>query len=128
MIGLSVLIIVHNEVKNIRACLEGVKWADEIIIVDAKSNDGTIDICREYTDKIYMNSFKDFSTQKNFALSKATHDWVLFIDADEVVTDALRNRIVAVFNKTTKLDGYFIKRDNYIFGKILKIQFKYMSF
>ena len=90
---LSVVIITLNEEQKIRDCLESVKWADEIIVVDCFSQDNTVRIAEEYTDKVYKREFTGFGEQKNFALSKATGDWVLSIDADERVTPKLWEEI-----------------------------------
>lgn len=117
---ISALIITHNEAKKIKACLESISWADEIIVVDAESTDETVGICKEYTNKVYLNPFKDFSGQKNFALSKAAFEWALFIDADEIVTPSLKKRIMSALKADTGLDGYFIRRSNYIFNKELR--------
>lgn len=88
--AISVILIVRNEAHNIRACLESVTWADEIIVLDSGSDDGTPNICREYTDKVYETDWPGFGPQKNRALSYAQHPWVLSIDADERVSSELR--------------------------------------
>lgn len=117
MSKLSVLVITYNEETNIEGCLESVKWADEIVIVDAYSIDKTAEIAKKYTDNVYFNKFKDFSSQKNFALSKASFKWVLSLDADERVTAGLRERVLQIVNEPLPKDGYFIRRSNYIYGK-----------
>lgn len=86
---ISVVVITKNEEKYIRMCLESVKWVDEIIIVDSYSKDKTIEIAKEYTDKIYEHYFHDFASQRNFALEKTNGDWILSIDADEVASGEL---------------------------------------
>jgi len=91
---LSVIIITKNEEINIRRCLESVQWADEIIIVDSGSTDNTLAIAREFTDKIYEADWLGYGVQKQRALSYATGDWVLNIDADEAVDANLRNEII----------------------------------
>ncbi len=94
MPSLSISIITLNETENIRACLESVRWADEIIVVDSGSDDDTITICREFTDQVFIDKdWQGFGIQKNRALEKATGDWVLSLDADEVVTDDLADEI-----------------------------------
>ncbi len=87
---LSVIIITKNEAHGIRACLESVRWADEIIVLDSGSSDGTADICRDYTPHVRTTDWPGFGPQKNRALALATGDWVLSLDADERVPDALR--------------------------------------
>lgn len=88
---LSVIIITKNEAEDIRACLESVAWADEIVIVDAGSEDDTVALCRQFTGKVYVTAhWPGFGPQKNFALAQATGEWVLALDADERVTPELR--------------------------------------
>ena len=113
---ISVAIITHNEEDNIRDALESAKWADEIVVVDSLSTDRTQEICREYTDKVYSFEWTGFSEQKNKALSMTTHPWVFVLDADERITDKLRDEIVNLLKDTPPMDGYYIPRKNY-FGK-----------
>ena len=91
---LSVILITKNEADNIVDCLASVAWADEIIVFDSGSEDETVSICREYTDKVYETDWPGFGIQKQRALNKAKGDWVLSIDADEIVTAELRVEIV----------------------------------
>ena len=114
---ISVIIITANEEENIRECLESVKWADEVIIVDSESSDRTTDIAGEFTDKIFIREWAGFASQKSFALEKTSNEWVLSIDADERVTPELSNEILSM--DLSKSDGYFIKRDNYFLGKLI---------
>jgi len=90
---LSIVVITLNEAHNIRDCLESVRWADEIIVVDSGSTDGTQEICREYTENVFVMDWPGFGMQKNRALEKASGQWVLSIDADERVTKKLRDEI-----------------------------------
>lgn len=96
---LSVIIITKNEAANIRACLESVAWADEIIVVDSGSSDATAEICEEFGARVYVHDWPGFGVQKNRALGYATHEWVFSIDADERVTPELCNAIEAVLRK-----------------------------
>ena len=93
---LSVILITKNEAELVGQCLESVKWADEIIVVDSGSTDATVDICRRYTDKVAVTDWPGFGPQKNRALAMATGDWVLSIDADEQVTPALAREMESV--------------------------------
>lgn len=93
---LSVVIITKNEEANIRRCLSSVSWAQEIIVLDAGSRDNTVAIAREFTDKIFSNEdWQGYGIQKQRALSCASGDWVLNLDADESVDDKLRADIEA---------------------------------
>ena len=95
MTTLSVAVITKNEARQIRTCLESVRWVDEIIILDSGSTDDTVAICREYTDKVYVTDWPGFGVQKNRAIGRATCEWVLSIDADESVSEALRLEMIA---------------------------------
>ncbi|KTC85429.1 MULTISPECIES: glycosyltransferase family 2 protein [Legionella] len=91
---LSVIIIAKNEEANIRRCLASVQWADEIIVLDSGSSDNTIAIAKEYTNKVYSTDWQGYGIQKQRALSLATENWVLNLDADETVDDQLKAAIV----------------------------------
>jgi glycosyltransferase involved in cell wall biosynthesis len=112
---LSAVIITRNEQDRLRACLESVKWADEIIVVDSYSTDRTVEIAREYTDKIYQREFSGFGPQKNYALSQARGEWILSIDADEVVTPELRDEIRSILEELDTC-GYHIPRKSHFLG------------
>ncbi|MCX7661417.1 MAG: glycosyltransferase family 2 protein, partial [Candidatus Omnitrophica bacterium] len=104
---ISVVIITKNEERNIRECLESVKWADEIIVVDDCSTDNTVRICQNYTDKIYLRKLQGFGEQKQFGLEQASSDWVLFLDADERVTPQLKEEIQDVLQISPNYDGFY---------------------
>ena len=89
---LSVVVLTKNEESNIAACLESVKWADEIVVMDDESTDKTIDIAKRYTDKVIVSSMnRDFAKQRNLSISHCSGDWILQMDADERVTPELKN-------------------------------------
>lgn len=113
---LSVIVLTKNEEARIKACLESVKWADEIIIYDNSSEDNTLEIAKKYTDKIYKGKFEDFATWRNLAMEKASHEWVLFIDPDERVLDKLKQEIEAM-TALSDYSAYAISRQNVIFGQ-----------
>ncbi len=114
---LSVTIITYNEESNIRRTLESVKWADEIVVVDSGSTDKTVEICREYTDKVYSQDWLGFARQKNLAIDRASGDWVLSLDADEPIESALADEIRAIISSEAPHDGYKIPRKTYFLGK-----------
>ena len=116
---LSVVIITLNEEEKIKDCLESVKWADEIIIVDSLSSDKTVEIAKEYTDKIFQRKFPGFGEQKNFAISKAAGDWILSIDADERVTPPLAEEIKNIMTES-KIQGCLIPIKSYFLGRWMK--------
>jgi len=118
---ISAVVIAKNEQKNISRCLESVKWANEIVVVDDYSLDGTIDICRKYTQNIYQNKFVNYSLQKRFAFSKAGKDWILSIDADEVVPEGLKEEILKVLaQKDISNNGYNVPRKTFFLGKWIR--------
>ena len=120
MHSLSIAIITFDEEKNIRACLKSVSWADEIIIVDGESKDRTIEICREFTDRIFVRKWPGFAAQKQFALEQCTHNWVLSLDADERIRPELAREIQDVLNNDTKKAGYLIARRSYFLGQWIR--------
>lgn len=97
MNSLSIIVITHNEAKNIVPCLQTVSWADEIIVVDSGSDDDTRSLARQFTDHVYHHGdWQGFGAQKNRALAYASKDWVLSIDADERVSDDLKREIQSI--------------------------------
>lgn len=118
---LSVTIITKDEAHDIRACLESVKWADEIIVLDSGSTDDTVAIAREYTDKIFVTDWPGYGPQKNRAIQKATGDWILSLDADERVSEALRVGIQKVLaTNANAYVVYSIPRISTYCGKLLR--------
>ncbi|MEW6026669.1 MAG: glycosyltransferase family 2 protein [Planctomycetota bacterium] len=127
---ISVCIICFNEQDNISRCLESVKWVKdkggEIVVVDSFSADKTLEIVREYTDRVFQNKWPGFVNQKNYALSLAQNEWILSIDADEVISDRLRDEIINTFypskadvstESLAKVDGYWMKRHTFYLGR-----------
>lgn len=116
---LSVIIIAKNEARNIRACLESVVWADEIIVVDSGSTDDTVAICKEFGAQVYVHDWPGFGAQKNRALGYASKDWVLSLDADECVTPESRQEIEKIMRET-KFAGYAIPRLSSFCGRYMR--------
>lgn len=114
---IGVYIITKNEEHDIRPCLESVKWADEIVLVDDFSTDKTLAIAREFKCKILQTEWRGYGKQKQFALEQLTTDWVLNIDADERVTPELAEEIQSkVKNQKSKISGYEIPFVFYFLG------------
>jgi glycosyltransferase involved in cell wall biosynthesis len=121
MLGLSVIIIVKDAAKDIQRCLESVKWADEIIILDSGSQDNTLEICRQYTQNIFSTNWPGFGIQKNRALDKAQGKWVLSIDADEALSSDLIGEIKQITREAeNQHDAYAIKRVSFFCGKKIR--------
>lgn len=114
---LSVCVICFNEEHNIKRCLESASWADEIIVVDSMSEDKTVEIAKQYTDRVFQRPWTGYLDQKNFAVSKAHGDWILSLDADEKVTPDLRQEIQANIAKADAKDGYRIPRRSFYQGR-----------
>jgi len=114
---ISALAITFNEAKNIEAYIQRLSFADEIIIVDSFSTDGTKEIAEQLGARVVQRQFDHFSNQRNHALSLAKHDWIVFFDLDEVIHDALINEIEETVNSETSFDGFYVKRQYYFFDK-----------
>lgn len=119
--SLSVAIITYNEEKKIEKTLKALKdIADEIIIVDSFSEDKTKEIALLYGAKFYEEAWQGFGKQKNLALEKCSGDWTLLLDADEVLSDELRKKIVEIINTENKDVAYKLNRCSVCFGKEIK--------
>lgn len=115
MENISVIIVTKNEEELIEECLKSSSWVDEIILVDAESSDRTVEIARNYTDKIFFRKWKGFSDQKSFALNQANNEWVFSLDADERISEGLKNEIEDL--APVDEDGFSIPRENYFLKK-----------
>jgi glycosyltransferase involved in cell wall biosynthesis len=114
-IPLSAVVMVRNEERNIRECLESLKgWVGEIVVVDDFSTDRTLEIVREYTDKVFQHKWEAEGRARNYAYAKASGEYVLSIDADERVTPELRDELIALFRKPMEFNGYNVKHRNFL--------------
>ena len=91
-------VITKDEASQVGDALASVQWADEIIVVDSESQDTTVDIARTYTDRVVVRRWEGYVSQKNYAASLATHDWILSVDADERVTPELATEIRSILS------------------------------
>jgi glycosyltransferase involved in cell wall biosynthesis len=114
---ISVAIITHNEERNLRACLESLKWADEVVVCDSGSTDGTPGVAAEYGATLFQDAWRGFAAHKNLAVDRCRHPWVLVVDADERVTPSLQDEIEALLADPAAGDGYLIPRRNYFLGQ-----------
>lgn len=113
--NISILILTLNEEDNITALLADLDFADEIIVVDSFSTDKTAAICKSFENVTFIqNKFGNYSSQRNFAISQAKNDWILFLDADERLTPALKNEIIATI-KTNETFSAFLFYRTFIF-------------
>lgn len=122
VIMISAVVLTHNSEKTLGNTLRSLQFSDEIIVVDDDSTDKTLDIARTYKTAVCKRSLKDdFAVQRNYGLEKASGEWVLFIDADEVVPPELSREIQRVTSASdSKISGYFISRQDYFGGRGLQ--------
>ncbi|HXF91874.1 MAG TPA: glycosyltransferase family 2 protein [Nitrospiraceae bacterium] len=120
--SIAAVIITKDEERNIAVCLESLRWVDEIIVVDACSVDRTVEIARTYTDRVFVRPWPGYGPQKNFGIDQAGADWILIVDADERVTEALRDEILRTLRQGPPSDvvGYEIPRRNFFYGKWIR--------
>jgi len=117
---LSAIVLTRNEEQNIEDCLAALSWADELLVVDSGSTDRTVTLAEKHGARVVTHPFTDFADQRNFAMSQATGDWVLFIDADERVTPELAEEITGILRGLAPLVVYALPRLTYFFGKRLR--------
>ena len=118
---ITAIIPTFNNVKIIRRCLESVKWADEILVVDSYSTDKTLDICKEYGARIIQHEYINSAIQKNWAIPQATHEWILLLDSDEELEQGFAEEILNELKSApNNIDGYRCARKNLIYGKWVK--------
>jgi glycosyltransferase involved in cell wall biosynthesis len=120
---ISALLMIYNEASQIRECIETVKWADEIVVCDSYSTDGTVEICREYTDRIFQREFDNFGDQKLWTLDKPSNEWVLFVEADERFPAELQREIREVLSRKGGYDGFWIPYRHFFLGREMKGKF-----
>jgi len=116
----SIVVITKNEEENIDECLASASWADEIIVVDDDSTDNTCQIAQKYTDKILVRKMENEGIHRNWAYAQALNKWVLSLDADERITDELREEVTGLVTGTPEFKAYAIPRRNYIGDHWLK--------
>lgn len=113
---ISALVITYNEIGFIENCIDSVSFADEIIVVDSYSTDGTYEYLKAHPRvKVIQHPFSNFTSQKTFALKQASNDWVLFLDADEVVSPSLKKEILTTINEGTEVSAFWFYR-KFMFG------------
>jgi len=130
--SLSAVVLTKNEEKNIEECLKSLSFCDEVIVIDDFSEDKTVLIAKESGAKVFQRNLnEDFAAQHNFGISRAKGKWVLFIDADERVPEALASEIsnypglakrsgAGKFQISNEVCGFYLKRQDYMWGKALK--------
>lgn len=120
-VPISACVMTFNEEQNIRRCLESLTWCDEIIVLDSFSTDNTVPICREYTARVHQHEWLGYISQRNLVKDMATHDWVLFLDADEEVSPQLREALIKRFeNRPKGCVGFEFPRLVFYLGKWIR--------
>lgn len=117
---LSVIITTYNEEIHIDECIESVLWADEILLVDSYSTDSTVERARRYPIRILQREYFGSAAQKNWALDRVEHDWVLILDADERVTEGLGCELLRLLIDGPTHQGYSIRRKNVVLEKVIE--------
>ena len=118
--SLTVIVPTFNEESTLRDCLESVRFADEILVVDSFSSDATVAIARDFGARVLQHEYVYSAKQKNWSIPQATHEWVLLVDSDERVTPELREEILALLAAGPRHDGYWILRANHFLGRRIK--------
>src|SRR3990170_5108485 len=120
-LSVSAVVLTKNEESNIKDCIESFKFCDEIIVVDDNSKDETTSIAEKLGAKVYKRYMDmNYSEQSNFGMEKAQNKWVLFLDADERITDNLSKDIVNTLGRNEQIKGYYFRRVDYMWGSWLK--------
>lgn len=118
---ISVAIICKNEENYIEDCLKSILFADDIVVVDSESSDNTVEICKKYTDKIFIKKWVGFKAQREFAIENTKHDWVLVLDADERCSVELKEEIISYLKSDNiGFNGFKLPRKNFFLGKWIK--------
>ncbi|MFC1461615.1 glycosyltransferase family 2 protein [Verrucomicrobiota bacterium] len=119
---ISACLTVGNEERDIERCLKSLAWADEIVVVDSFSKDRTVEICRQYTERVYQHEWLGYVGQKDLIKKMAVHPWIFFIDADEEVSPQLRQEILADFDsgRNKSYVGYEFPRKVFFLGSWIK--------
>ncbi len=117
---LSITVITENEEANLPDTLTSVAWADEIVVVDCGSTDATVDVARQFTDRVSVNPWPGYGAQKNHAAGIASHDWILSLDADERVSPALAEEIRQLLATEPARRGYRLPRVVFHLGRWIR--------
>jgi glycosyltransferase involved in cell wall biosynthesis len=126
MTKISAVIITLNEQSGIAKTLQSLAWCDEIVVVDSGSTDATVKICERFGCRVFYNPFTGYGEQKHFAVGQAKNDWVLSVDADEVVTESLRDEILSCFSHATvSCTGFYTPISLVFLGRLMRFGGQY---
>jgi glycosyltransferase involved in cell wall biosynthesis len=117
----SVYVLTTNNRRTVEQCLKSLSWAEELVIVDSFSQDGTYEICKPYTHKLFQRKWTGHRDQYQYAADLTTRDWIMFVDADEEIPPELAEEIrTELKGKAKDLDGYFVYRRTYYLGRWIR--------
>jgi glycosyltransferase involved in cell wall biosynthesis len=121
-VPVSAIITTFNEIDFVEDCVRSVEWADEIYLIDSFSTDGTVELVRSKFPRVRIEQrqYLGAASQKNYAIDRAQHDWIFYIDADERVTPELRDEILRALEAPLELWGYSVGRRNFMLGQEVK--------
>lgn len=120
-IPVSVYVLTYNNRRTIERCLKSLGWVEELVVVDSFSTDGTFEICQHHTDKVYRIEWKGHRDQYQYAADLTTHDWIMFVDADEELPLELVEELRKELNGgAMSVDGFFIYRRTYYLGRWIR--------
>jgi len=119
---ISGIVLVKNQEGQLAKCLEALSFCEEIIVIDDYSSDGSVQVAEKAGAKVYKHRLNnDFAVQRNWAMEKAKNEWILFVDADEIVTSELATELYQQSSQfLTELNGYYIKRVDFLWGRKLR--------
>jgi glycosyltransferase involved in cell wall biosynthesis len=118
---ISVYVLTFNSERTIERCLHSLQWVDELVIVDSYSTDGTLNICRRFTDRVYQRKWTNHQDQYQYAADLTTNRWVMFVDADEEIPPQLAREIEEELKANAgQWDGYIVHRRTYYLGRWIK--------
>ena len=126
---ISVLILTLNEEANLPACLDALRWCDDIVVLDSHSKDRTVEIAERYGARVFSRTFDDFAQQRNYALQNIPfkNEWIFHLDADEIMTEGLRSEMEQNI-QTTSYDAFRVPSKMMLFGKWLRFSGMYPSY
>ena len=120
MARISVSIITFNDADNLKAAAATVTWADELVVIDTGSTDGTLEVAKSFGARIVQTSFKSFADVRNLAADSCSHEWVFSLDADERCTPEVRDEILAILKSEPPHDAYLLPRRNHMLGRWMR--------
>jgi glycosyltransferase involved in cell wall biosynthesis len=120
-VPVSVYVLTYNNRRTIERCLRSLGWVEELVVVDSLSTDGTYEISKQYTDKVYQRKWTDHRDQYQYAADHTRNDWIMFVDADEEIPPELAEEIRRELEKGARgLDGFIVYRSTYYLGKWIR--------